>query len=238
MSEALTDVIGGRVQTVFLGVAAGLPAVRSGRVILLAVTGDKRQAVLPDVPTFQELGYPSMQALTWYGVVGPAKMPQAVTDKLNATINDILKSPDFQQKLAQLGIDPMPMSLATVRRLHRQGSTDLDAGRPRQQHQHRLTPQRVIPWITTGTRMSQASKNPEVSISQRLARGIPAARPHEAAGARATPAGGWCWISPASCIAAREQPYVARGAGLRRCGGAVHGTGPWHASWAWKARPS
>ncbi|WP_427184665.1 Bug family tripartite tricarboxylate transporter substrate binding protein [Bordetella bronchialis] len=112
MSEALTDVIGGRVQTVFPGVAAGLPTVKSGRVIPLAVTGEKRQAVLPDVPTFQELGYPSMQALTWYGVVGPARMPQAVTDKLNATVNDVLKSPDFRQKLAQLGIDPMPMSPA------------------------------------------------------------------------------------------------------------------------------
>ncbi|WP_232464707.1 Bug family tripartite tricarboxylate transporter substrate binding protein [Bordetella genomosp. 8] len=110
MSEALTDVIGGRVQTVFPGVAAGLPAVKSGRVTPLAVTGEKRQAVLPDVPTFQELGYPSMQALTWYGVVGPAKMPQAITDKLNATINDILKSPDFQRKLEQIGIEPMPMT--------------------------------------------------------------------------------------------------------------------------------
>jgi tripartite-type tricarboxylate transporter receptor subunit TctC len=110
MSEALTDVLGGRVQTVFPGVAAGLPTVRSGRVIPLAVTGEKRQAVLPDVPTFQELGYPAMQALTWYGVVGPAKLPQAVTDKLNTTINDILASADFRNKLQQLGIEPMPMS--------------------------------------------------------------------------------------------------------------------------------
>lgn len=112
MSEALTDVLGGRVQTVFPGVAAGLPTVRSGRVIPLAVTGDQRQAVLPDVPTFKELGYPAMQALTWYGVVGPAKLPQAVTDKLNTTINDILHSADFQTKLQQLGIDPMPMAPA------------------------------------------------------------------------------------------------------------------------------
>jgi tripartite-type tricarboxylate transporter receptor subunit TctC len=112
MSEALTDVLGGRVETVFPGVAAGLPTVRSGRVIPLAVTGAKRQAVLPDVPTFQELGYPAMQALTWYGIVGPAKLPQAVTDKLNATINDILQSADFQTKLQQLGIEAMPMAPA------------------------------------------------------------------------------------------------------------------------------
>jgi tripartite-type tricarboxylate transporter receptor subunit TctC len=110
MHLALADVIGGRVQTVFPGVAAGLPSVRAGSVLPLAVTGDKRQAVLPDVPTFKELGYPAMQALTWYGVVGPAGLPQAVTGKLNAAINDILHSPDFRQKLQRLGIETMPMS--------------------------------------------------------------------------------------------------------------------------------
>jgi tripartite-type tricarboxylate transporter receptor subunit TctC len=112
MSEALTDVLGGRVQSVFPGVAAGLPSVKSGRVIPLAVTGDKRQDVLPDVPTFKESGYPDMQALTWYGVVGPAKMPQDITDKLNATVNDILKSAEFNKKLTTLGIQAMPMSPA------------------------------------------------------------------------------------------------------------------------------
>jgi tripartite-type tricarboxylate transporter receptor subunit TctC len=112
MSEALTDVLGGRVQSVFPGVAAGLPSVKSGRVIPLAVTGNERQAVLPDVPTFKESGYPDMQALTWYGVVGPARMPKDVTDKLNATVNDILKSADFNKKLTTLGIQAMPMSPA------------------------------------------------------------------------------------------------------------------------------
>jgi tripartite-type tricarboxylate transporter receptor subunit TctC len=112
MSEALTDVLGGRVETVFPGVAAGLPSVRSGKVIPLAVTGEKRQAVLPDVPTFKEMGYPAMQALTWYGVVGPAGLPQAVTDKMNATINDILQSADFQDKVRNLGIETMPMTPA------------------------------------------------------------------------------------------------------------------------------
>jgi tripartite-type tricarboxylate transporter receptor subunit TctC len=112
MSAALTDVMGGRVQSVFPGVAAGLPSVKSGKVIPLGVTGNQRQAVLPDVPTFAEQGYPAMQALTWYGLVGPAKLPAAVTEKLNATVNDILKSPDFQKKLTQIGIDPMPMTPA------------------------------------------------------------------------------------------------------------------------------
>ncbi|CAM3537232.1 Bug family tripartite tricarboxylate transporter substrate binding protein [Bordetella flabilis] len=110
MSEALTDVLGGRVETVFPGVAAGLPMVRAGRVIPLAVTGEQRQAVLPEVPTFKELGFPAMQALTWYGVVGPARLPPAITEKLNTTVNAILATPDFADKLRQLGIEPMPMA--------------------------------------------------------------------------------------------------------------------------------
>ncbi len=108
MTEAQTDMMGGRVHSVFPGVAAGLAAIKSGKALPLAVTGDKRNPVIPDVPTFAEMGYPKMQALTWYGVVGPAGMPPAVTDKLNATINDILKSDAFQQRLSNLGVEAMP----------------------------------------------------------------------------------------------------------------------------------
>ncbi|WP_454689941.1 Bug family tripartite tricarboxylate transporter substrate binding protein [Achromobacter aloeverae] len=110
MAEAQTDMIGGRVQSVFPGVAAGLAVIKSGKARPLAVTGDKRNPVIPDVPTFAEQGYPKMQALTWYGVVGPAGMPAAVTTKLNQTVNDILKSDGFRERLRNLGVDPMPMT--------------------------------------------------------------------------------------------------------------------------------
>jgi tripartite-type tricarboxylate transporter receptor subunit TctC len=112
MGQAITDLIGGQIQTVFPGSATAMPHVRSGNVIALATTSETRQAAYPDVPTFKELGYSKLNALTWYGVAGPAKMPPAITNKLNAEINAILATPEFQKKLASLAIEPMPMSPA------------------------------------------------------------------------------------------------------------------------------
>jgi tripartite-type tricarboxylate transporter receptor subunit TctC len=110
MGQAITDLIGGRIQTVFPGSATAMPHVRAGNVVALATTSATRQAAYPDVPTFKELGYKNLNALTWYGVAGPAKMPPAITAKLNAEINAILRTPEFQKKLASLAIEPMPMS--------------------------------------------------------------------------------------------------------------------------------
>lgn len=108
MDLAITDLIGGRVQSVFPGVAAALPSIHSGTLVPLAVTGDKRQPVIPNVPTFREEGFPQMQALTWYSLAGPAHMPPEVVAKLNATINSILADPAFLKRMAVLGLEPMP----------------------------------------------------------------------------------------------------------------------------------
>src|SRR5438552_18289047 len=85
--------MGGQIQVIFPGLAAALPHVRSGAFKPLAVTGDKRQPLLPDVPTFKESGYDGFDGLTWYGIVGPAKLP-AITAKLNEQINKLLADPD------------------------------------------------------------------------------------------------------------------------------------------------
>jgi tripartite-type tricarboxylate transporter receptor subunit TctC len=110
MGQAITDLIGGQIQTVFPGVATALPHIRAGNLKPLAVTGEKRHPLLPEVPTFKELGYAKLDALTWYGVVGPARLPPAVVSKLNTEINKILNSPDFKEKLASEGVETMPMS--------------------------------------------------------------------------------------------------------------------------------
>src|SRR6185369_3280543 len=75
IGQAFTDLMGGQVQAIFPGLAAGLPHVRSGAVKPLAVTGLKRHPLLPDVPTFKEAGYDHFEGLTWYGIVGPAGLP-------------------------------------------------------------------------------------------------------------------------------------------------------------------
>ncbi len=112
INQAFTDAMGGQIQVVFPGVAAAMPHIRSGAFKPLAVTGEARQSVLPNVPTFKELGYDGFNGLTWYGIVGPAKMPDAITQKLNAEINRILATPDLQAAFAAQGLDVMPMTPA------------------------------------------------------------------------------------------------------------------------------
>ena len=112
INQAFTDAMGGQIQVIFPGVAAAMPHIRSGAFKPLAVTGEVRQSVLPNVPTFKELGYEGFNGLTWYGIVGPAKMPDAITLKLNAEINRILATPELQAAFAKQGLDVMPMTPA------------------------------------------------------------------------------------------------------------------------------
>jgi len=110
IGQAFTDLMGGQVLSIFPGLAAGMPHVRSGAARPLAVTGAKRHPILPDVPTFKESGYEDFEGLTWYGIVGPAKLPPAIVAKLNTEINKVLAVPEFKEKLSAEALDTMPMS--------------------------------------------------------------------------------------------------------------------------------
>jgi len=110
IGQAFTDAVGGQIAVIFPGLAAAMPHVRSGALKPLAVTGDKRHPLLPDVPTFKELGYEGFDALTWYGIVGPANLPEAITKKLNEEINKALAVPAVQQTFAAQALDVMPMT--------------------------------------------------------------------------------------------------------------------------------
>src|SRR5262245_10669950 len=110
IGQAFTDAVSGQIQVIFPGLTAAMPHVRSGAFKPLAVTGDRRQAVLPDVPTFRECGYDGFDGLTWYGIVGPANLPDAITKKLNEEINKILASPDVQEALTSQALKVMPMT--------------------------------------------------------------------------------------------------------------------------------
>jgi tripartite-type tricarboxylate transporter receptor subunit TctC len=92
--------------------SAGLPHVRSGAVRPLAVTGTRRHRLLPDVPTFKEAGYANFEGVTWYGIVGPARLPPAIVLRLNDEINRMLAQPDFRDQLSSEALDPMPMTPA------------------------------------------------------------------------------------------------------------------------------
>ena len=110
IGQAFTDAMGGQIQIIFPGLAAAMPHVRSGAFKPLAVTGDKRHPLLPNVPTFKESGYEGFNGLTWYGVVGPAKLPESITKKLNEEINKVLASPDLRDTFAAEALNVMPMT--------------------------------------------------------------------------------------------------------------------------------
>ena len=110
IGQAFTDAMGGQIQVIFPGLAAAMPHIRSGAFKALAVTGDARQPLLPDVPTFKELGYAGFDGLTWYGIVGPAGLPENITMKLNQEINKLLASRDVQEKFRGEALTVMPMT--------------------------------------------------------------------------------------------------------------------------------
>lgn len=110
IAPAITDVIGGQTQAMFPGLAAALQHIRSGRLRPLALTGTRRAAQIPDVPTLEELGLKNFDAMQWYGVVGPATLPKDVVAKLNTTLNQVLAAPDMREKLSGEAVEPMPMT--------------------------------------------------------------------------------------------------------------------------------
>jgi tripartite-type tricarboxylate transporter receptor subunit TctC len=107
-APAVTDLIGGQIQAIFDTAPSALPHVAGGKVRALAVTGSRRLAGLPNVPTFAEAGVAGFDAPAWYGLLAPAKTPAPIVSYLNAEIQEILKEPATQQRLVQLGAAAAP----------------------------------------------------------------------------------------------------------------------------------
>jgi tripartite-type tricarboxylate transporter receptor subunit TctC len=103
----IADLIAGQIHMTINGKSVLLPHIQAGKVRALAVTSARRWADLPDVPTMLELGYLDKPYDTLFGVVAPAGTPAAIVAKLNATINDGLRSAATRATLAKLGIEPM-----------------------------------------------------------------------------------------------------------------------------------
>jgi len=110
--EALTDVLGGRIDFYYCPLSTAIPLVRDGRLLALAVSTPTRAAALPDVPTSIEAGYPDSDYTIWYGAFMPAKTPPEIVARFHAAAARVLQTPKMQEKLAQLAVDPMPMTSA------------------------------------------------------------------------------------------------------------------------------
>ncbi len=101
-APALTDLIGGRVQVMFVGPAASIDYIKSGALRALAVTTTTRSEVLPDIPTVGEF-VPGYEASAWFGIGAPKNTPVQIIDKLNEAINAGLADPKLKARFADLG---------------------------------------------------------------------------------------------------------------------------------------
>jgi tripartite-type tricarboxylate transporter receptor subunit TctC len=104
---ALNDLIGGHVSLYFSSLPPALGLISSGQVRALAVTGPKRSAQLPDIPTVAEAGVPGYEAVLHYGIVAPAGTPQPVIDKLNAALTAAAATDIVKERLATAGAEPL-----------------------------------------------------------------------------------------------------------------------------------
>lgn len=114
-TPALTDVMGGHVPLMFDGLATSLPLIRAGKLRALAVSMPQRTPLLPQVPTFAELGYDGMTATAWMGLWAAAGTPEATQARWRAAALAALQKPALRQKLQEAGFDPgSPRSTAEL----------------------------------------------------------------------------------------------------------------------------
>jgi tripartite-type tricarboxylate transporter receptor subunit TctC len=106
VAPALTDLMAGQVDVVFVELSTAYGLHRTGRAKILAIAADKRADVIKDVPTFTELGLPIV-SYAWNAISAPPRTPASVTAVLNKAVNDVLHEPDIRTQLARLNIEPV-----------------------------------------------------------------------------------------------------------------------------------
>jgi tripartite-type tricarboxylate transporter receptor subunit TctC len=114
--EAVTGVLAGDVSFVFFTVPSVLPQVEAGKLRALAITSATRSALVPNVPTVAEEGFPGFEVLAWYALFAPRGTPEPVVARLDAELEKILQMPDVRSKMAELGAEPRYMSAAELTR--------------------------------------------------------------------------------------------------------------------------
>lgn len=107
-APAINAAVGNHIDLLSITLGGGLVAqVRSGTLKGLGVMNDKRVGTMKDVATFAEAGFPNFHAASWVGLFAPAKTPAAIVSTLNGAVDAIVRQPDFQERLAALGFDPV-----------------------------------------------------------------------------------------------------------------------------------
>jgi tripartite-type tricarboxylate transporter receptor subunit TctC len=116
-ARTLQDVIGGQLAAAINAIGSALPQVQSGALRALATTGPHRSLLLPDVPTFRELGYPDLEAVEWFGMLVPARTPHEIVEKLNAAARSALNTTEVASGLSRLSFEPTGCSPPEFARL-------------------------------------------------------------------------------------------------------------------------
>jgi tripartite-type tricarboxylate transporter receptor subunit TctC len=135
--QAIVDLLSGTVDLNFESPPNVLPHLKTGKLRVLAITSEKRSALMPDVPTLSEAGVPNAEMLQWFAVLGPAGLPQPIVQKLNTEIAAILKMPEVAEKIASQGgeiiggssrdfADFLPKDSAAWARLIKEANVRLD----------------------------------------------------------------------------------------------------------------
>ncbi|MBU3545966.1 tripartite tricarboxylate transporter substrate binding protein [Polynucleobacter sp. MWH-Jannik1A5] len=102
-SAALTDLMAGNVDLMFDQMYSAVPSIKADKIRPLAITSKKRSPLLPNVPSFAELGYPKVEVLNWQGLIAPKGTSKAIIDKLNAAANEALKDPQLRELMLSQG---------------------------------------------------------------------------------------------------------------------------------------
>ncbi len=105
-SQAILEVMGGRVDIMFSDIGLALPHIRSGKLRVLAVASEKRSSVLPEIPAMSEV-LPGFLSILWLGVVAPTGTPPAIANQFSSAIAEILKQPDIANRLLEMNFDPV-----------------------------------------------------------------------------------------------------------------------------------
>ncbi|MEO7241354.1 MAG: tripartite tricarboxylate transporter substrate binding protein [Variovorax sp.] len=112
-APALADLVGGQIPAAFMTLTTANSQIKAGNVKALAITSEHRLADFPGVPTFAELGYPQLNAFTWFSLSGPAGMPASLVEKINAEVRRGLKTQAMQKQLALENIETRDWDVAT-----------------------------------------------------------------------------------------------------------------------------
>jgi len=110
--QMLVDVAGNSADYVFAPLISSVTMIREGKVVLLAVSSEKRSSAFPNIPTMAESGYPQGQFNFWIGMLAPAQTPKAILDKMNDEINAIVDMPDVRERFEKMGALPFKMKPA------------------------------------------------------------------------------------------------------------------------------